>query len=271
MAEARVNGVRLYYALRGQGEPLVCIHGLQGDSSHFRSFLPALSASYRLLLFDQRGSGHSDKPAMDYSTALLADDTAALMEAVGFSAAHIFGVSMGGMIAQELALRHPQRVQTLTLGCTHAGGSHVIRGQDDVTEAAYAPRAMSAQERASALAHAALSAEYLQSHPEIIEELAAARQERPIDPAALARRRAAVQQHDTADRLSRISCPTLVITGKQDKIVSWENSQLLARAIPHATLHVLETPGHLFWVECLEETIRILVGFLSQSRSGLTV
>ena len=81
MAEASVNGVRIYYELHGQGEPLVCLHGLQGDSSHFRGLLPALSRAYRTLIFDQRGSGLSDKPAMDYSRALLADDAAALMDA----------------------------------------------------------------------------------------------------------------------------------------------------------------------------------------------
>ncbi|MBI1893682.1 MAG: alpha/beta fold hydrolase [Candidatus Rokubacteria bacterium] len=113
MEEARINGVRIYYELHGQGEPLVCLHGLQGDSSHFRGLVPAFSRTYRTLIVDQRGSGLSDKPAMDYTTALLADDAATLMDAVDFDSAHVFGVSMGGMIAQELALRHPQKVRSL--------------------------------------------------------------------------------------------------------------------------------------------------------------
>ncbi len=90
MEETRINGVRIYYELHGQGEPLVCLHGLQGDSSHFRGLVPAFSRTYRTLTFDQRGSGLSDKPAMDYTTALLADDAATLMDAVDFDSAHVF-------------------------------------------------------------------------------------------------------------------------------------------------------------------------------------
>lgn len=141
MAEARVDGVRLYYELHGHGDPLVCLHGLQGDSSHFRDLLPALAGACRTLVFDQRGSGKSDKPATDLTTALLADDAAALMDAVGFESAHVFGVSMGGMIAQELELRHPGRIRSLILGCTRAGGPTAIPvAEDPAFAVAYSPQ-----------------------------------------------------------------------------------------------------------------------------------
>jgi len=265
MAEARVNGLRIYYELHGRGEPLVCLHGLQGDSSHFRGLLPALSQAYRTLIFDQRGSGMSDKPEMDYSTALLADDAAALMDRVGFGSAHVFGVSMGGMIAQELALRHPHKVRSLILGCTRAGGPHAVElSEDPAMTAAYTTQEISAEERARALARATFTEVYLLNNPGIIELLIAARRERPLDPEALSRRRQAIDRHDSYERLPSIGCPTLVITGRQDKIVAWENSRILAERIPHARLRVLDPAGHLFWFEQAEETREAVLAFLLQ-------
>ncbi len=266
MEEARVNGVRIYYELHGQGEPVVCLHGLQGDSSHFRGLVPALSRAYRTLVFDQRGSGLSDKPVMDYTAALLADDAAALMDAVDFDSAHVFGVSMGGMIAQELALRHPQKVRSLILGCTRAGGPHAVPVTEDPAFAvAYTTQEIPAEERARALARATLTEGYVEKNPGIIDALIAARRERPLDPDALTRRRQAIDRHDTYERLPSIHCPTLIITGRQDKIVAWENSRILAERIPQATLRVLDPAGHLFWFEQAEETRKAVLTFLSSA------
>lgn len=265
MAEARVNGVRLSYELHGDGDPLICLHGLQGDSSHFRGLLPALSRAYRTLVFDQRGSGRSDKPAMDLTTALLADDAAGLMDAVGFASAHVFGVSMGGMIAQELALRHPGKVRSLILGCTRAGGPTAVPvTEDPAFAAAYTTREITAEERARALARVAFTDGYVQKNPGIIDTLIAARRERPLDPDTLTRRRQAIDRHDTYERLPSIRCPTLILTGRQDKIVAWENSRILAENIPQATLRVLDPAGHLFWIEQAEETEEAVLSFLSQ-------
>ena len=121
MERARINGIELAYALLGSGAPLVMIHGAQGDQSMFADLASGCAASFRVLTFDQRGSGLSEKPDIDYSIAMLADDTAALMDHVGFSPAHVIGVSMGGMIAQELALRHPAKVRSAGSGMHHAG------------------------------------------------------------------------------------------------------------------------------------------------------
>jgi len=265
MAEARVNGVRLYYELHGHGAPLLCLHGLQGDSSHFRGLLPALGRAHRTLVFDQRGSGRSDKPATDLTSALLADDAAALMDAVGFESAHVFGVSMGGMIAQELALRHPGKVRSLILGCTRAGGPTAVPvAEDPAFAVAYSQQEIPAEERARAFARVTFTDGYLEKNPGIVERLAAARRERPLDPEAFRRRRQAIDRHDTYERLPSIRCPTLILTGRQDKIVAWENSRILAERIPGARLEILEPAGHLFWMEQAEETEKAVLSFLSQ-------
>ncbi len=262
MQRARINGVELVYELRGTGTPVVMIHGAQGDQTMFTDLAAGFASHFRVLTFDQRGSGLSDKPHMDYSIALLADDTAALMDQVGFSSAHVIGVSMGGTIAQELALRHPHKVRSLILGCTTPGGPKAIRIGGSAFAAAYSTQAISAEERGRALAEAAFTKAYIARHPEIIPAMIEARRQRPLDPVALEQRMKAVLAHDAYDRLPQITCPTLVITGRDDALVSWQNSQILAERIPGARLILLEPAGHCFWLEQPQQSHEAMLRFL---------
>ena len=134
MQRARVNGVKLVYEIQGTGEPLILIHGAQSDRSIFTGMLPNFTDQFEVLTYDQRGSGQSEKPDVQSTMGMIADDTVALMDHVGFSSAHVYGVSMGGMIAQELAIRHGSAVRSLVLGCTTPGGPsvqqlHLLRGR----------------------------------------------------------------------------------------------------------------------------------------------
>ncbi|MGO9452301.1 MAG: alpha/beta fold hydrolase [Candidatus Binataceae bacterium] len=266
MERARVNGVELAYELRGAGAPLVIIHGAQGDQTMFTAMASAFAANFHVLTFDQRGSGLSEKPDMPYSIAMLADDTAALMDKVGFSAAHVIGVSMGGTIAQELALRHPQKVRALVLGCTTPGGPKAIRAAGNALSA-YSTNSMSAEERGRALAESAFTRGYIESHPEIITTMIEARRQRPIDSTAFGHRMKAIAGHDAYDRLAQIGCPTLVITGKDDALIPWENSRIIAERIAGAKLVILEPAGHCFWIEQAEQSRDAISRFLS-SQSG---
>src|SRR5271167_2912838 len=179
MDRARINGVELAYELRGEGAPLVMIHGAQGDQSMFAGLAEVFAEDYRVLTFDQRGSGLSGKPDMPYSIAMLADDTAALMDHLGMSPAHVIGVSMGGTIAQELAIRHPEKVRSLVLGCTTPGGPKAVRLGGGALANAYSTQPMTAEERGKALAEAAFSKGYLAQHPEIITSMIESRRQRP--------------------------------------------------------------------------------------------
>jgi len=246
MQRSNINGVELAYDLRGSGAPVVLIHGAQGDQTMFDGLAPSLAKHFQVLTFDQRGSGLSAKPNMEYTITLLADDTAAL----------------GGTIAQELALRHPLKIRSLVLGCTTAGGPRAIRIGGDTFAAAYSTQPMSAEERGRALAEAAFTKGYIAQHPEIIPAMIAARQQRPLDPVVLGHRMKAVLQHDAYDRLPQIECPTLVITGKDDALISWENSQILAQRIAGAELVLLEPAGHCFWLEQPEQSLAALSRFL---------
>jgi 3-oxoadipate enol-lactonase len=223
MQQARINGVFLAYEISGAGTPVVLIHGAQGDQTMFSGLAPALAAKYRVLTFDQRGSGLSEKPYTEYSIAQLAEDTAVLMEHAGFQNAHVVGVSMGGMIALEFALRHPEKTRTLVLGCTTPGGPNAVRIGGEAFTNAYSTRTMSSEERGRALAEAAFTKGYIDAHPEIVPNMIEARRQRPIDSAALEARLKAAMRHDVFDRLGQINCPTLVLTGKDDALISREN------------------------------------------------
>jgi len=269
MERTPVNGVELAYELRGTGAPLVMIHGAQGDQTMFTDLAAAFSSHFRVLTFDQRGSGLSDKPHSPYSIELLADDTAAQMDAVGFPSAHIIGVSMGGTIAQELALRHPHKIRSLILGCTTPGGTKAIRIGGSGFAAAYSTQPLSAEERGRALAEAAFTRGYIEQHPELLPAMIEARRRRPLDSVALEQRMKAVLAHDAYDRLPQITCPTLVITGKDDALVPWQNSQLLAERIPGAQLVLLQPAGHCFWLEQPEQSRQAMARFLDAASAEL--
>jgi 3-oxoadipate enol-lactonase len=261
MEQAQINGINIAYELAGAGTPMVMIHGAQGDQTMFAGLAATFRARFKVLTFDQRGSGLSDKPDMPYTMEMLADDAAALMDRLGIADAHIIGVSMGGMIAQEFALRHARRVRSLVLGCTTPGGPKSIRATGLATSA-YSTREMSAEERGRALAEAAFSKGYIASHPEMISAMVELRRQRPIDPVGFARRMEALQTFDTYDRLPQIKCPTLVITGKDDALIPCENSRLIASRIAGARLRIIEPAGHCFWLEQPEESREAIEHFL---------
>jgi len=122
MAFTRVNGVTLYYEVHGKGDPLLLIMGLGANATGWSSQVPSFSREYQVIAFDNRGAGRSDKPNEPYSMDQMADDAHALLDELGVGPAHVFGMSLGGMIAQELMLRHPRHVRSLILGGTMAGG-----------------------------------------------------------------------------------------------------------------------------------------------------
>ena len=151
MEHAQINGINIAYDLGGADIPMVMIHGAQGDQTMFAGLAATFRSRFKVLTFDQRGSGLSDKPDVPYSVSMLADDTAALMDYLGFADAHIIGVSMGGMVGQEFALRHARKVRSLVLGCTTPGGPQSISATALATSA-YSTKEMPAEERGRALA-----------------------------------------------------------------------------------------------------------------------
>ena len=259
------NGIRFEYAIEGEGKPLVLLHGGQGDSSSFYSLVPSLSKHFKVLSFDQRGSGFSDKPNGPYTMELLADDTVHLMEALKIASAHIFGISMGGMVAQALALRHPKRVNSLILGCTLPGGwekAYKINHAKEVFTAFSIDQQLEPEIRAKALSQVVFSAGFIDKNPTILNDLVQARKKKPIDPIGLKGRMDAVDSFDAFSKLKDIHCPTLIITGKDDRLVDWRNSKLLNEEIPHSKLLYFEHAGHLFWIEKPKQSLDAITSFI---------
>lgn len=250
MAFTRINGVNLYYEEHGVGEPLLLIMGFGGNTQGWVAQIPELSQRFHVIAFDNRGAGQSDKPEGPYSMEVFADDAAALLRYLGVDSAHVFGVSMGGMIAQHLALRHPERVRTLILGCTTPGGPRAASPSPEVIAAFQAGGQERDPRKAAEIGFFYMYSDgFLTQNRERLlqraEELAHLR----APEVGLRGHFQAVMGHDTLDRLHQILAPTLVLTGDADPLVPPQNSRLIASRIPGATL--IEYPGmkHGFFLE----------------------
>jgi 3-oxoadipate enol-lactonase len=246
------NGVSLYYELEGAGDRLLCISGTGGDLRRRPRLTDGpLAESFQLLSYDQRGLGQSSVPPEPSSMADFADDAAVLLDAVGWEDCLVLGVSFGGMVAQEVAIRHPERVRRLVLACTSAGGpggsSYPLHELLDLDRDVRVARQME-------LLDTGWDEAWRAAHPEQVALIAAGMLSGSGAPGSagpapgLANQLGARARHDTAARLGRIRCPTLVCAGRSDGIAPPANSEFLARAVPDARLALFEG-GHLFLVQ----------------------
>jgi len=264
MPKVKVNDIHIYYEIHGEGEPLVLIPGLYASTINWSYTIPSLSQHFKVIAFDNRGAGQSDKPDILYTMEMMVDDIAGLLDALGIKETHIFGISLGGMIAQNFALKYPQRVINLILGCTHCGGSHIVSLGEDVRSQLDPENFASQTPKERVLAGFALiyNQEFIDSNPQLIEERVAYNVQNPPDPIGQVRQFGISQTHDTYEHLADIKMPTLVITGGDDKLIHADNSKLLASKIPNSELVILENMGHGFFTESSEETNRIVLDFL---------
>ena len=249
MPTIKVNDCDIYYEIHGQGDPLLMIMGLRRNIEWWYPQIPTLEKHFRVVVFDNRGAGRSEKPAMDYTIGLFADDTAALMEALHIERAHVLGVSMGGYIAQELAINYPQKVKDLVLGCTSCGGEKAILMSADRMEKFTANQNLTPEEILKKDMDIYFSDEYVAGNPAAIAQFCeiSMRYYQPAD--AFLRQFAACRNHDTVARIGRIIHPTLVMTGDEDPLVPPENSFILKDLLPHAQLSVFPKGRHCFFME----------------------
>ncbi len=265
MPTVRVDDIHIYYVEEGQGPPLLMVMGFGGQHHSWGDeTVRLLSRHFRTLRFDNRGTGHSDKPQIDYTIAMMADDAAGLLEALGIPRAHVYGVSMGGMIAQELALRHPQKVAGLVLGCTTPGWAQGVPPRPEVIQLILPEPGLSREEQVRKGWPAICSPRFLEEGREFLELMLRRALENPTPIDTLNRQAAAIQSFDTYDRLPQIRAPTLIVHGDQDILIPVQNAYILHERIPGSQLHIIEGAGHVYFWERPEEAARVVIQFLSQ-------
>ena len=247
-----VHGIRIYYERAGAGPPLLYLNWTGGDLRDARIFAGPLEDAFDILAYDQRGLGQSGKPAVPYTMQDYADDAAAMLDVAGWDRVPVVGVSFGGMVAQELALRHPERVDRLVLACTSSGGAG--KPSYPLHELVDLPPDEGAAIGIGLIDSRYEGTEATAAPPEIATLLAAMTKTRPasdspedMESAAGARRQLEARRgHDTYERLGSLDVPAFVCGGRYDRFAPPENLEALAGAIPQARLQVFEG-GHVFF------------------------
>ena len=243
----RAPGARLHVERTGRrGEALLAITGFGCGSHLFGPVLPLFSDRFDCITYDNRAAGRSSTPLLPTSMPELANDAVRVLDALGVDAAHVHGVSMGGMIAQEMALRYPDRVRSLVLQGTTPGGPRSTGPAVDTLLALAAQRApLSRERKIKMLTHQLFSDAYAAAHPdEVLDHLSRLGADRAGVRGALLHLTASTV-HDTVSRLRSVQAPTLVLHGELDRMVSVGNARLLADRIPRARLAVVDGAGHL--------------------------
>jgi pimeloyl-ACP methyl ester carboxylesterase len=242
MSFVQNQGTKLYWDEQGRGEPVLLIMGLGYPSSLWHRTRPMLAQDFRTVALDNRGVGLSDVPSGPYSISTMASDAAAVLDAAGVSNAHVFGVSMGGMVAQEFALQYPARTRSLILGCTSPGGPSVVRAERKVSDILMA-RDMSLEQARAAILPYIYDADT--PREKIEEDVTLRRQCLPSQEGYTAQLQG-ILAWEAYSRIAQITAPTLVIHGKSDALVPPGNGELIAARIPGAKLVLLDHASHLF-------------------------
>lgn len=265
MTRIRAGSLELDYEIRGEGAPLMMINGFRRSRVVWlEPFLSALEAHFQLLLFDNRGTGYSDKPEAGYTIEAFADDCAALLEALRIPRAHVFGTSMGGMVAQSLAIRHPGRVHGLAIGCSNCGKGSIPAEKRIWELLRLTPdEEMDAREVAFRQEEAYVTDGFRNDNRQLLDDLFQIVNMNPTPSHAVKGHLAAIDGWDGCGDLSDIRAPSLVITGAEDRLIPAGNSGMMAERIPGAQLELLPGCAHFFWIEKPRETAESLTRFFS--------
>jgi 3-oxoadipate enol-lactonase len=261
------DGLKLRYEIRGDGDPLALIMGFSGSSRGWgEPFLTGIEKRFRTVLIDNRGTGESDKPDRPWTMNDMADDVAAVLDHAKIPRAHIYGISMGGMISQQFALRHASRVRGLVLGCTTCGMQHGAPTNPENVGKLIPKPGMSPEEQARTAFSVACGTAFLNSKrgQDFIDQQIADMGKYPITPMhTFTRQMEAIQGWDSHGQLGQIKAPTLIFHGDDDKLLPHANAEILQKGIPGSKVHILNGIGHMFFWEAPEESVRIPGDFVA--------
>lgn len=252
------DGTRLAYQVLGSGPPLLLISGQASDHHIWTGVREAFATRHSVVTFDHRGTGDSDKPeAPPYSTRGFAADAIAVLDHLGISRAHAYGISMGGRIGQWLGIDHPQRLGALVLGCTTPGNAHGVR------RTAHVDAILASGDPERMLPYLA-SLEWAAANRRFLAERNAWELAHPVPPYARRLHYLASEGHDAWESLPRITAPALVLHGSDDEMNATANAPLLAGRIPGAELHIIQGARHVYFWDHGDEANRVVGEFLSR-------
>jgi 3-oxoadipate enol-lactonase len=257
------QAARIYWDEQGAGDPILLIMGLGYPSCMWYRARPKLSAQYRTIALDNRGVGQSEMPPGPYPIALMASDALAVLDAAGVENAHVYGISMGGMIAQEFALQNPSRVRSLILGCTACGGPLAVRAKPEANQMLMARAKMTAEQAAEAAIQFVYDPGT--SREKIDEDLNVRRPWFPSSEAYSAQLQG-ILAWESYSRLDQITAPTLVIHGENDLLVPPGNGELIAQRIPGAKLVLIPHAGHIYTTDQPNASHQAVSDFLAEQR-----
>jgi pimeloyl-ACP methyl ester carboxylesterase len=246
------NGtVKLHWESFGEGPAVLLVAGQGMTVDGWWATIPVLSRSFRVIAFDNRGTGRSSRVRWPYSVAQMAHDAVAVLDAAGEQHAHVYGISLGSLVAQEVALRHPDRVEALVLGASSAGGFAAYKPSPSSFAQTFLVRAgaMGPEEAEWAAVPYTYAEKTRRLHPERIGADIAHRVSSPPEPIAYLHQAAAVAAHDAYERLNQMAAPTLVVHGEQDVFVPPANGVVLAERIPGAQLRLWPDAGHMYPID----------------------
>lgn len=263
MGKIKANGINFYYEVHGSGEPLILIEGLGYSTWMWYKQIEELAKHFKVIVFDNRGVGFSDKPDTEYSIELFAEDTAEILSALGISKAHILGVSMGGFIAQEFAINYPEMVNKLILCSTSFGGPDSIPiPQETLNIMLKGGGEYKSKEEIAEAISIALDEKNTKTHSDVINKIMIEKTNNPQPKYAYQRQLMAGVSFNAKDYLNKVKAETLIIAGKGDRVVPYENSKLLNEYISGSNRVIISNAGHLFFMEQPEITNRLIINFL---------
>ncbi len=249
--------MKLHWESAGEGDPVLLIAGLGLPGASWWRTVPMLARRFRVLTYDHAGVGHSASLRAPFSTAAMATNALAVLDAAGVSRAHVYGTSLGGLVAQQLATRRPDRVRSLVLGATHPGGTRAQPPEREIISFLRRRATLPAREAAWAFVPYNYGERCRRHHLDRIVQDIAHRLQFPYPRAAYRAQLFAGATHDAFLSLRRLVVPTLVVHGREDRVIPVRNAELLAGAIPGADLHLLDHTGHIYMTEepPVDETI----------------